>query len=148
MPSKIPLQDPAVLGAVEERPPGLQLSNTVGGFPGVQLVNLGQVRNQGFELSLDTRLLDQRSLGWELGVSFSTNDSRIVSLGGLPPIALNQAGAARSLNQYHIEGYPVGAFFLVVSGLSAVKLGDVVEHEAPALSVAQHPSLPAHSLGN
>jgi hypothetical protein len=83
-----------------------------GGFPGNQLVNLGEVRNHGTETSLDVRVLDRASFTWDVGGSFSTNDSRIVSLGGLEPIVLVQSGLTASLGQWHAEGYPVGAYFL------------------------------------
>jgi hypothetical protein len=84
-----------------------------GGFPGSQLVNLGEVTNQGFELSLDARVLNPASLAWDFGLAFATNDSRIVNMGGLPPLYLRQAlGTTLAIGQFHIQGYPVGAYFL------------------------------------
>jgi outer membrane receptor protein involved in Fe transport len=78
------------------------------GFPGTQLVNLAAVRNNGVELAVDARLLDHPGLAWDLGFIFSTNDSRVESLGGLPPIVVTRTGAQL---QEHREGYPLASFF-------------------------------------
>ena len=37
VPAEVPLEDPPVLRAVEQRPPRFQLPDAFGGFPGVQL---------------------------------------------------------------------------------------------------------------
>jgi outer membrane receptor protein involved in Fe transport len=83
------------------------------GFPGTQLVNLGNVANWGFEVSLDARVTNRASFAWDVGVSFATNDSRVVSMGGVPPIYLNQQiGNALGTGQWQMEGYPLGAYLL------------------------------------
>jgi outer membrane receptor protein involved in Fe transport len=73
------------------------------GFPGFQFVNLGEVKNQGFEAELNAQVLAGANLGWDFGLKFSTNSNEVVSLGGVPPIAFG--------SQQHREGFPVGAFF-------------------------------------
>lgn len=75
------------------------------GFSGVQFVNLGEVTNRGIELELAGRLVETQTLGWNLGVNFSTSESEVVSTGGLGIISLND-------RQDHREGYPVGAYFM------------------------------------
>jgi outer membrane receptor protein involved in Fe transport len=82
------------------------------GFPGNQLVNAGTVRNRGFELSLDARVINRAPLAWDLGFIIATNDSRIETLGGLPPLQMSAAGAIRAEGQWHIAGYPIGSYFL------------------------------------
>ncbi len=71
------------------------------GFPGVRVVNLGEVKAWGNEISVNARVLEGNSLSWDLGVNYATAKNRIESLGGLPPIVL-------SASQEHRVGYPVG----------------------------------------
>ena len=73
------------------------------GFPGSQFVNLGEVKNQGVELSIDGRVFTTQRFALEMGVKLSTNENEVVSLGGLPPVSLGV--------QQHREGYPLAAFF-------------------------------------
>jgi TonB-linked SusC/RagA family outer membrane protein len=75
------------------------------GFPGVEYLNLGLVRDRGVELGARAHILNGQQLGWELDVNYSTNHSMILDLGGLPPIATGTL-------QLQKEGYPVGAFFM------------------------------------
>jgi TonB-dependent SusC/RagA subfamily outer membrane receptor len=74
------------------------------GFAGNQFVNAGLLSNKGHELEVDGRMLERSNLEWNLGLKFSTNHSKVVSLGGLPTIVLGSS-------QRHKEGYPVGAVF-------------------------------------
>ncbi len=59
-------------------------SVTVGG---TELVNLGSVRNHGIEASITARVLDAHLLQWDVTMSGSDNENRLVTLGpGVPPI--------------------------------------------------------------
>ncbi len=59
-------------------------SVTVGG---TELINLGSVRNRGLEASITARVLDARLLQWDITVSGSDNENRLVTLGpGVSPI--------------------------------------------------------------
>jgi hypothetical protein len=70
-----------------------------------QFVNLGEIRNQGVELVLDTRVIDRPGFIWDLTLSGSLNDNEIVDLGaGIEPIDLG-------FYQRHVEGYPAGGFW-------------------------------------
>ncbi len=61
------------------------LEGSLGG--GTQLVNLGSVRNRGIEVSLTTRVLDTRLVQWDVTLSGSDNENRLVTLGaGVSPI--------------------------------------------------------------
>jgi len=74
------------------------------GFPGSQFVNIGEIRNRGFELGVTGILMQQSQLSWDLGMTFSTNSNEVVSLGDLSTLS---AGGL----QQHREGYPVAGFF-------------------------------------
>jgi hypothetical protein len=86
------------------------------GFSGTQFVNLGLTRNRGIELALNAHLVETARLAWELGFTFSTNENRIESLGGLPPIALEavypEFGSLAYVSQFHQQGFPLGGYFL------------------------------------
>ena len=69
------------------------------GFGGEQLLNLGEIQNQGIELSLDGSLISQANWGWDLGVNVSTNKSEVLDLGG--------GTEFEALGGWIIEGQPV-----------------------------------------
>ena len=66
--------------------------------------NIGEVRNRGFEVAINTNILDSRNFTWDLTASGSYNRNKIVSMGGLPP--------SRGTTNSDIEGYPIQAWFL------------------------------------
>ncbi|HJR65227.1 MAG TPA: SusC/RagA family TonB-linked outer membrane protein [Gemmatimonadaceae bacterium] len=66
--------------------------------------NLGEVRNRGWEALLDARILDLPSFGWNLTLTGTTNDNKLVSLGGLPPIIV-------SSTLRNVEGYPLNGWW-------------------------------------
>lgn len=66
--------------------------------------NIGEVRNRGFEVAINTSILDSKNFSWDLTASGSYNRNKIVSLGGLPP--------SRGTTTSDIEGYPIQAWFL------------------------------------
>jgi TonB-linked SusC/RagA family outer membrane protein len=61
--------------------------------------NLGAVRNRGWEVLANSRLVDRRNFGLDVTVNASTNSNRLISLGGTPP----QIGTTVRA----VEGYPV-----------------------------------------
>jgi TonB-linked SusC/RagA family outer membrane protein len=81
---------------LREQPPSL-------GFPSAQFVNVGAIRNQGIEAQLRALALDNSRANLELLFNLSTNDNKVLDLGGAEFIAL---GA-----QQHRIGYPVAAWF-------------------------------------
>ena len=74
------------------------------GFPGFQYVNGGRVANHGTELSIDTHPIRRTRLAWDVGGQIATNNNKVVTLGGLPPISLGSS-------QFDRVGYPVAGFF-------------------------------------
>jgi outer membrane receptor protein involved in Fe transport len=72
----------------------------------VQFVNLGRVKNKGLELVIDARLIDKPAFVWDLTLSGSTTENRLVRLGeGISPIIMAFG------QQRHVEGYPLGGFW-------------------------------------
>ncbi|MBI4541176.1 MAG: SusC/RagA family TonB-linked outer membrane protein [Gemmatimonadetes bacterium] len=77
------------------------------GFSGTQFVNLGEVKNVGFELALNAVPVRVRRLSWDVTTTVAHYKNEIVSMGGLPPI---NTGAGRR-TVWHQEGYPIGGFW-------------------------------------
>ncbi len=48
------------------------------------LQNIGAVRNQGFEILLNTVNIDHQNIKWATSINFSRNINKILSLGGVP----------------------------------------------------------------
>lgn len=100
------------------RPPPSQ------GFLETQLRNVGKIRSQGLEASVDVRVLDGDRFTWNLGVNGSLTDNEIRDLGGEPELYVHWTQANR-------VGYPVGSFF-----------GDrYVERDGEAVFVEDEPFL-------
>ena len=74
------------------------------GFAGSQFVNVGEVKNTGFEVAMDALVLDTEDFDWDLVLSLNTNNNEITDLGidGWLDIGWTTR---------HQEGYPVGSFF-------------------------------------
>jgi outer membrane receptor protein involved in Fe transport len=77
-----------------------------GGVPGVQLLNVGEIRNSGIELL--ARATPWRSEGWtwDLSLNLATNENVVVSLGD-PTLQSLPAGEYRA----HRTGHPAGSWF-------------------------------------
>jgi TonB-linked SusC/RagA family outer membrane protein len=65
--------------------------------------NLGSVGNTGWEYQVNSQLFDRASFGWDMTVSYSTNDNEVISLGGTP----EQKGTTNWI----IQGYPIRGFW-------------------------------------
>ena len=77
------------------------------GFPGVEFLNIGKTRNRGIELALSGVPLNTPRWGLELRGTIATNDSRIVSLGGVPPTFVG----ASFIQQFNVDGFAPSSFF-------------------------------------
>jgi hypothetical protein len=65
--------------------------------------NLGSIRNEGMELTLNNRLIDNNEYGLDLQITGSTNKNRILTLGqGIAPIF-----TGNRQTQYNAPGYPL-----------------------------------------
>jgi TonB-linked SusC/RagA family outer membrane protein len=56
----------------------------VSGFTGSQSVNLGQLSNWGWELSVNARAYERENFAWDLGGSWSSTENRVDDLAGAP----------------------------------------------------------------
>ncbi len=65
--------------------------------------NLGAVRNRGWELLVNTRVIDREQIGFDLTLNGSTNANKLLSLGETPP----QIGTTTRV----VEGYPLFGFW-------------------------------------
>jgi TonB-linked SusC/RagA family outer membrane protein len=65
--------------------------------------NLGSVQNAGFEVLINTQLLDRRSLGLDVTVNGSINENKLVDMGDVPP----QIGTTTRAQ----AGYPLFGFW-------------------------------------
>jgi TonB-dependent starch-binding outer membrane protein SusC len=81
----------------EREPPSL-------GVLSPQLRNIGEIRNEGWEVGFRGMVFERRGFQWSGLVNYSANENEIVSLGGGSPIQLQWL-------QWHRESYPVGSFF-------------------------------------
>jgi hypothetical protein len=57
-----------------------------------QLMNVGTIQNRGFEVAGTIVVLPNPNLGWDLGVTVYTNESRVLDLGGAPPFSMDGDG--------------------------------------------------------
>ncbi len=76
------------------------------GFPGVRVVNLGEVKNWGTEIGINARALTGEVLSWDIGVNYATAHNEVMSLGGLEAVSVGG-----SQDQQHRVGFPVGSIF-------------------------------------
>jgi TonB-linked SusC/RagA family outer membrane protein len=65
--------------------------------------NLGAVRNRGFELLVNTAIINRPQLGFDVTLNGSTNANKLLSLGETPP----QIGVTTRV----VEGYPLFGFW-------------------------------------
>jgi TonB-linked SusC/RagA family outer membrane protein len=71
-----------------------------------QFFNLGEVKNSGAELAINTRLIDSRDFAWDLSLSGSINNNKLIELGeGVEPIIFGFG------LQRHVEGLPLGGYW-------------------------------------
>lgn len=77
------------------------------GFSGAKFVNLGKIENQGVEALVDAELLNTENVVWEAGLTLSTQDPIVTSLGGQLPITFG----LEVDHQMFREGFAPGAYF-------------------------------------
>jgi outer membrane receptor protein involved in Fe transport len=57
------------------------------GFSNPQRKNVGKLSNRGMELSVQASPVSRANWAWDVGVDLTTNNSEVVSLGGIAPFA-------------------------------------------------------------
>ena len=78
-------------------PPSVGVQSTT------QLSNLGAVKNAGIEAMLNTQVLNGSMVGWDMTLTGSRNDNKLVSLGSTPP----QIGTTI----HNKAGYPLNSYW-------------------------------------
>ncbi len=69
-----------------------------------RIENLGELSSRGFELTVNARPIESRSVSWDLALTGSWLRNQLETLGeGIPPVT---SGAQR-----HVPGYPLGGFW-------------------------------------
>ena len=68
-----------------------------------QLRNLGSVKNAGVEVAINAQILQGDKLGWDINLSGSANENKVVSLGNNPP----QVGTTSRV----VAGYPISGLW-------------------------------------
>ncbi|MEQ9569562.1 MAG: TonB-dependent receptor, partial [Longimicrobiales bacterium] len=91
------------------------------GFSDGQLRNVGEIANQGIELSLNSTLVDRAGFRWASGLNYEWTKNEILDLGETAvrdslPVYADNGGDTPIRWEYHDrlgglrEGYPVGTF--------------------------------------
>ena len=105
--------------------------------------NLGEIKNQGLEITANVAAIDTRDFGVDLHVAITTLKNTVVDIGeGVEDIVFN-----RGL-QRHKEGFSAGSFFQApvtwddadangLLAISEVTIGDSVEFIGPSLPTYQ-----------
>ncbi len=70
------------------------------GFQSSQLENIGELKNEGFEVAINTTPYRTADFEWSLGLNISTNKSEVLDLGGALPFQASQGA-------WIVEGEPV-----------------------------------------
>lgn len=76
------------------------------GRPTSRFENLGAVRNQGIEVTLNTLVLTTRNVAWDVTLTGSFIKNRLTDLGGQPPVQLNGS------TQQARKGYVLGGYWV------------------------------------
>lgn len=80
------------------------------GLTASQFQNLGAMRNRGWELSANARVVDLQPVKFDLGVTANTNQNKILTLGRLP--SGDTLPDVVFGNQRQRRGFPAGSYFL------------------------------------
>lgn len=109
-------------------PAGTNLSDRV-------LTNIGEVENQGIELTLDAVVVDNRAKGlsWNLGFNVARNQNEVLEIDRISEQGVltgNIEGGVGNQVQIHQVGSPVSSFYLYEHKLGAngLPLPDGVDH--------------------
>lgn len=93
-----------------------------------QFVNLSRIRNRGVELAISTRLIDSRSVAWDLTLSGSTAHNKLLDLGtGVSDIFVG-------FYQRHVAGYPAGGFWSPTMTFADANSDGIIDLTEVALS--------------
>ena len=77
------------------------------GFPGSQVINIGQVSGWGDELGINLNLLNGDRVAWEFGTQLANNRNRIDDMGGTQFLTVGGGGQAQNR-----VGFGIADFFM------------------------------------
>jgi TonB-linked SusC/RagA family outer membrane protein len=84
------------------------------GWDGTHLINVGEVRNSGLELSIDAQPVRMPNFEWNVIAALGTNSNKLISFGrdanGRPNLIEDRFGEFASV-QRHREGFPLGGYW-------------------------------------
>ena len=75
------------------------------GFSQDPLVNIGELRNSGWEVGINSQLVDTPNFAWDARVNFSTNTNEVTDLGDVEPFGSTQRV---------LEGFPANGWWTQV----------------------------------
>lgn len=108
------------------------------GSPNSRFENIGEVKNQGVEITLNAQILNSRDLSWDATLTGSFVKNRVIDLGGQPPISQNTSFTQQAREGYVLGGYwgrPVQWNDANTDGIvaqSELVLGDTLEFIGPS----------------
>ena len=79
---------------------------------GVQLRNIGEIENEGIELSMDARLITTQAVDWWFGMNYSWFRNEVTDMGGAADF--NIGGSSVRARQRISEGHPIGEWMPTV----------------------------------
>ena len=96
-------------------------------------VNAGEIRNNGFDIGITSRNINNKNFKWTTNVTFSHYNNKVTSLNGAPEIntSVTQSYIAFAPTRTSV-GYPVGEFF-------GYKVQGVIKTTAQLQYLATHP---------
>ncbi|MBD2755842.1 SusC/RagA family TonB-linked outer membrane protein [Spirosoma validum] len=81
---------------------------------GIQVRNIGEVENKGFEFSIGGTAIDKGGFRWESNFNFATLANKVLSLGDLPRLGVDTrvGGGMSPTNEFMlVPGQPLGAYW-------------------------------------
>ncbi|KGL61796.1 SusC/RagA family TonB-linked outer membrane protein [Polaribacter sp. Hel1_85] len=83
-----------------------------------QLQNIGQVKNSGIEVQLDSRVIRKENFSWSVSGQISANRNEVLNLGGAQQIVTSLSDANRPVQWITEVGGPISAFYGYVQDTS------------------------------
>ncbi|MGE0554457.1 MAG: SusC/RagA family TonB-linked outer membrane protein [Gemmatimonadales bacterium] len=81
------------------------------GFPGNQFVNIGALRNSGFELALRFSAINRERTKLDVGLNWARNDNEVLDLGEIGTIVVPTNMDTPAIALRHQVGLPAGSWF-------------------------------------
>lgn len=76
------------------------------GFPGLQFLNVGSIKNSGIEIGIHARAFETDDVALDLSLTYATARNEILSLGGQPPLVSDVR-----IGTFHVEGMPLSGIY-------------------------------------